>query len=126
MKFFNNSMRSINKILSISLKIKESFLKENLKISLQRARMKKWNKKMNECKLKDKLSFQMDLFLKEKKMLRTNLNMIRNRKKILKMKRAKMKTLLKNLSSILKPNKLSSNNQKVKMKKWRSKLIKNK
>ena len=126
MKFFNNSMRSINKILSISLKIKESFLKENLKISLQRARMKKWNKKMNECKLKDKLSFQMAPFLKEKKMLRTNLNMIRNRKKILKMKRAKMKTLLKNQSSILKPNKLNSNNQKVKMRKWRSKLIKNK
>lgn len=126
MKFFNNSMRSINKILSISLKIKESFLKENLKISLQRVRMRKWSKKMNECKLKVRLSFQMDPFLKERKMLKTNLNMIRNRKKILKMKRARMKTLLKNLSSILKPNKLSSNNQKVKMKKWRSKLIKNK
>lgn len=88
--------------------------------------MRKWSKKMNECKLKDKLSFQMAPFLKEKKMLRTNLNMIRNRKKILKMKRAKMKTLLKNQSSILKPNKLNSNNQKVKMRKWRSKLIKNK
>lgn len=88
--------------------------------------MRKWSKKMNECKLKVRLSFQMDPFLKERKMLKTNLNMIRNRKKILKMKRARMKTLLKNLSSILKPNKLSSNNQKVKMKKWRSKLIKNK
>lgn len=126
MKFFNNSMRSINKILSISLKIKESFLKENLKIYLQRVRMKKWSKKMNECKLKDKLSFLMVLFLKERKMLRTNLNMIKNRKKILKMKRAKMKTLLKNLSSILKPNKLNSNNLRVKMRKWRNKLIKNK
>lgn len=88
--------------------------------------MKKWSKKMNECKLKDKLSFLMVLFLKERKMLRTNLNMIKNRKKILKMKRAKMKTLLKNLSSILKPNKLNSNNLRVKMRKWRNKLIKNK
>lgn len=123
MKFSNNSMPSINKILSISQKTKESFLKENLRTYLLKVKTRKWNKRMNECRLKVKLSFQMDLCLNERKTLRMNLNMIRIKKKSLNnMKKVKMKTLLRNQLSTLKLNKLSSsNNKREKMRRWKNK-----
>lgn len=123
MKFSNNSMPSISKILSISQKTKESFLKENLRTYLLKVKTRKWNKRMNECRLKVKLSFQMDLCLNERKTLRMNLNMIRIKKKSLNnMKKVKMKTLLKSQLSTLKLNKLSSsNNKREKMRRWKNK-----
>lgn len=123
MKFSNNSMPSISKILSISQKTKESFLKENLRTYLLRVKTRKWNKRMNECRSKVKLSFQMDLCLNERKTLRMNLNMIRIKKKSLNnMKKVKMKTLLKSQLSTLKLNKLSSsNNKREKMRRWKNK-----
>ena len=74
MMFCNSSISNINKIQKAFLRISESFLKENLRIFLEKEKRKKWNQMMFECKLKEKSNSLTGLYLKGKKKSRMNLS----------------------------------------------------